>query len=187
MFRLSKRSIRAGVVGLASSLGLVVSVMVLAGSYPGGGEASNLQATAPGLGAAQSFAVLAAAGITNTGPTTVTGDLGTHPTAAITGFFGTTANDGPGTVTGQIHQTDGTALSARTALTGAYNNAAGSVPVTIVGTELGGQNLVPGTYASASGTFGITGTLTLNGGANDVWVFKTASTLITAGSSTVSL
>ena len=38
-----------------------------------------------GLGTAGSFAVLAGAGITNTGPTTVNGDVGTFPTTSETG------------------------------------------------------------------------------------------------------
>ena len=189
MSKISKLFTRAGVVGISWSLALAVSVMLLAGGYPGSGVASTLQAAAaPGLGAAQSFAVLAAAGVTNTGPTKVTGDLGTHPTAAVTGFFGTTANEGPGTVTGQIHQADATALSARNALTAAYNNAAGQPTDFAVGTELGGKTLAPGVYAS--GTFGITagaGPLTLNGNANDIWVFKAGSTLITSASSSVVL
>jgi len=39
-----------------------------------------------GLGTAGSFAVLAGTGITNTGPTTISGDVGTFPTPAETGF-----------------------------------------------------------------------------------------------------
>jgi Ice-binding-like len=42
-------------------------------------------ATAVGLGTAGSYAVLAGTGITNTGPTTITGDIGTFPNTPITG------------------------------------------------------------------------------------------------------
>ena len=113
----------------AALAGLAIGVVLFFSAFPGFWTAGRVQAaaTAPPLGSAGSFAVLAAAGVTNTGPTTVTGDLGTHPTPAITGFFGTTENDGPGVVNppGTIHQADATALAARTALTGAYNNAFG--------------------------------------------------------------
>ncbi|MEU4836540.1 ice-binding family protein, partial [Streptosporangium sp. NPDC023615] len=49
--------------------------------------------------------------------------------------------------------------------------------------------VTPGTYTSAAGTFGITGGLTLDaqGDPNAIFIFKTASTLITAAASTVTL
>jgi len=80
---------------------------------------------------------------------------------------------------GTNHGGDAVTQGAKTTLTTAYNVAAGRGASTVA-TELGGQTLVPGVYDSAAGTFGITGTLTLNGGANDVFIFKAASTLITA-------
>jgi Ice-binding-like len=55
------------------------------------------QATAPSLGAAQSFPILGGSTVTNTGTTVITGDLGVSPGTAVTGFP-------PGTVvSGTIH------------------------------------------------------------------------------------
>jgi hypothetical protein len=115
----------------------------------------------------------------------VNGDLGTSPNPSVTGFGGAPA----GTVNGSIHRADATAAEAQADLNAAYNNASGQGPVTTIATELGGQTLTPGVYDSQSGTFGITGTLTLDaqGDPNAVFIFKTASTLITASGSDVSL
>lgn len=76
---------------------------------------------------------------------------------------------------------------AKDDLVTAYNNAAGQTPVTTVPTELGGTTKTAGIYASDAGTFGIIGTLTLDaqGDPDAVFIFKTRSTLITAGSSRV--
>jgi hypothetical protein len=134
-----------------------------------------------GLGTADNFAVLAGSTITNTGPTTITGDVGLHPGTAVTG-------SGTMTINGTLHVADGVAEQAKTDLVLAYNDAAGRTPGTIA-TELGGQTLTAGVYNSADGTFGITGTLTLDaeGDPGAVFIFQTGSTLVTASASNVSL
>lgn len=144
--------------------------------------AANAQQAAVGLDSADAFAVLAGSTITNTGPTTITGDVGLHPGTSVTGFDDVTLN-------GSMHVNDATAEQAKVDLVTAYNDAAGRTPSTTVATELGGQILTGGVYDSATGTFEITGELTLDaqGNPDTVWVFQTASTLITASASTVTL
>ncbi len=135
-----------------------------------------------GLGTADSFAVLAGSMITNTGPTTITGDVGLHPGGSVTGFDSVTRS-------GELHVADAVAAQAKVDLVTAYNVAAGSGPTTTVATQLGGQNLVAGVYGSASGTFQLTGPLTLDaaGDPDAVFIFKMESTLVTASVSTVNL
>lgn len=164
---------------VASMLRIVSLVTIASLVLAGDSQA----ATSVGLGTADSFAVLAGAGVTNTGPSVINGDLGTSPTPAVTGFGGAPN----GTVNGATHQADALAAQAQADLTTAYNNAAGQGPPNTLATELGGQTLTPGVYDSESGTFGITGTLTLNGQGDPdaVFIFKTASTLIGASSSQV--
>lgn len=133
------------------------------------------------LGVAESFAVLAGSGITNTGPTTITGDIGTFPTTSITDL-------GTLTITGTNHAGDSVTQQAKTDLITAYDAAAGQGPVQAVPVELGGLVLPSGVYSSG-GELGLTGTLTLdaNGDPNAVFVFQTPSTLITATDSVVAL
>jgi len=128
------------------------------------------------LGTAKSFAVLAGTTITNTGATTITGDVGVHPGKTATGFTTVTLH-------GAKHLGDAVALSAKNSLVTAYNDAAGAKPVTNVPAELGGTTLKAGVYASA--TLGLTGTLTLDG--TGVFIFQAGSTLITAPNSKVAL
>ncbi|MEO5723988.1 MAG: ice-binding family protein [Ilumatobacteraceae bacterium] len=131
-----------------------------------------------GLGTASSFAVLAGATITNTGPSVITGGVGLSPGSAITGFP-------PGKVNGTIHAADAAAAQAQADVTTAYNDAAGRSPSATVSADLGGQRLLPGVYTG--GTLGLTGTLTLDakGDPQAVFIFQSASTLITASSSNV--
>lgn len=137
--------------------------------------------TPVGLGQAGSFAVLAGTGITNTGPTTITGDIGTFPTASITGTTSLT-------LSGTDHAGDSVTQRAKTDLVTAYTTAAGEGPTTAVPADLVGKTLAPGVYNSAS-AMGLSGVLTLDGKGdpNAVWVFQTGSTLITRSGSKVVL
>jgi uncharacterized repeat protein (TIGR01451 family) len=126
------------------------------------------------------FAVLAGSAITGSG--TITGDLGLSPWSAVTGFP-------PGIIIGTQHIADATAVLAQTHLTSAYNISSSQTPVSTVATELGGTTKIAGIYDSSAGTFWITGTLTLDalGDPSAVFIFRTASTLITAWASNIAL
>src|SRR3989339_256860 len=139
-------------------------------------------ATTVGLGTADNFAVLAGTTVTNTGDTVINGDLGLSPGSSVTGFL-------PGIVNGVEQIANEIALQAKEDLIKAYDRTTGLTPTSTIGTELGGKILTPGIYDSASGTFEITGTLTLDAqnDPNAVFIFKTASTLVTAVSSNVVL
>ena len=134
------------------------------------------------LGTTSNFAVLAGTTITNTGPTTITGDVGLHPGTAFTGQASVT-------MIGTVYLADPVALQAKNDLVTAYNDAAGRTPVTTIPSELGGTTLTPGVYTSNDGTFQITGTLTLDaqGDPDGVFIFQTATTLITATGSNINL
>ncbi len=129
-------------------------------------------------GAACSFGILAGSTVTNTGPTTVSGDIGVWPGSAIVGFP-------PGTLTGMLHTADPVAMAAQGALTTSYNTAAGapSPPANALPPDIGGSTFSAGVYHTlAQPSLGITGNLTLdgNGDPNAVFVFQIASTLTTA-------
>jgi len=130
------------------------------------------------LGAASSYAVLAGAGVSSTGPTIVSGDLGLTNAAptALAGFP-------PGTVVnGAIHQNDASAIAAYAALSTAILDAAGRTGGTAKSGNLGGQTLTPGLYTSTSSLAISSGNLTLDaqGNANAVFIFQMASTLTTS-------
>lgn len=135
------------------------------------------------LGTAQSFGVLAGSTVTNTGATTVTGNVGVSPGSAVTGFP-------PGAVVGgAIHSNDAVASQAQSDLTIAYNNiAATPCTVDLTGQNLGGLTLTPGVYCFTS-TAQLTGALTLDalGNPNALFLFKIGSALTTASASSVAV
>jgi hypothetical protein len=131
------------------------------------------------LGTADSFAVLGASAVTNTGPTILNGNLGVWPTGAITGFP-------PGIVNGTTHLADAVAQQAQIDLSSAYNSAAAQGCDQNLASELGGLTLLPGVYCFDDSA-GLTNTLTLDA-MNDptsVFIFKIPFTLTTASASSV--
>lgn len=127
------------------------------------------------LGSAAAFAILAGAGVTNTGGTIVTGDLGTDPTGTVDGFP-------PGVVIGEIHAADPISALAKIDLTTAYNDAQGrsTGSISLPG-DLSGLTLAPGLYTNSTSVMLSTGNLTLDaqGDENAVFILQMGSTLNT--------
>jgi hypothetical protein len=172
---------RHGWLRRAASIGVVAIGCSVSAAYA---------QTAPSLGSAQPFGVLAGSAVTNTGPTVINGELGISPSGAgsISGFP-------PGTATGATHAADGVALNAQNDMTTAYNSLFAQPCTTSYGPgnqDLTGLTLTPGVYCFASSA-SITGTVTLNalGNPNAVFIFLTgtagASSLTTGPGSTVQL
>jgi len=130
-----------------------------------------------------SYAILAGSTITNTGTTTISGNIGLSPGTAFIG-------QGPGADSivltgGTIHIADAVAVKAKSDLTTAFNVLMGR-PSTALAGDLGGQILTAGVYSFASSAQ-LTGTLTLDGGPDDIFIIQVGSSLTTATNSAVVL
>ena len=155
-------------VGLAALLWLGLPSRALAQGYLGAN--------------ARTFAVLAGTTVTCAGASTVTGDVGVSPGAAIVGF------PAPCTDVGTL-RTPPASDPAQLDLTTAYTTLAGLPCAATVGPNLVGLTLTQGVYCVGAAVSNLTGTLTLDaqGNPNAVFVFRMSSTLITSPASTVSL
>jgi hypothetical protein len=161
------------------------------------------------LGDAGNYVILAETAISNTGSTTVvTGDIGLSPAAAsyITGLgtpptldvSGCFSKSSPTSlVVGNIYAADYNTNScatptllttATTNMMTAYTDAAGRAPdFTEVGAgNISGMTLPAGTYKWGTGVL-ITTNVTLNGGANDIWIFEIAQDVTMPSGATVTL
>jgi hypothetical protein len=135
------------------------------------------------LGTAETFAVLGASTVTNTGATQIRGNLGVGPGTSVVGFP-------PGEMAlGTIYAGDAVAMKAQDDLTTAYKNAA-ALPCkfNLTGHDLGGRTLTPGVYCFNSSAQ-LTGALVLDftDGDKSGFIFQIGSTLTTASHSIVSL
>jgi hypothetical protein len=168
----ARRSARAATVALAGTVAVLLTLPTTA-----------FASTAPGLGTAKSYAVLAGTpSITNTGPSMISGSVGIFPAKSVIGLGGLPN----GTVTnGTIQAGTAAAGTAKSDLTAAYGVAKSS-PCNFneTGINLGGKTLTPGTYCQTTAPT-LTGILTLSG--NGVFIFQAGSTLVTAPASVVRL
>ncbi|MFD9741645.1 ice-binding family protein [Umezawaea sp. NPDC059074] len=164
----------------AAGLVTAASTLVVIGLLAGQTKAYAVESPVD-LGTAGSYSVLGGQAVTNTGPSTLQGDLGVSPGTAITGFP-------PGLAAGATHQADAVAEQAQSDLVIAYDDAAGRALTASVAGDLVGQTLPGGVYKS-TGPLALSGTLTLDGQGDptSVFLFQVASTLITASASSVSL
>jgi len=145
--------------------------------------AVNAYAAFVPLGTASIYAVLGEAGVTNTGPSVIHGDVGgSSGTPAVTGFP-------PGIVVAPSTILTGSVTNFNDATT-AYNTAQGFLGGTdLTGDTLGvgvASDLVAGVYKFSS-SVSLNGTLILDAGGNNnaSWTFQIGSTLTTASASTV--
>ena len=153
---------------------------------------NNYQAkaqTIPSFGSAESFAVLAATTITNTGNTVITGDVGVSPGTAITGF-------GPGIIENGLMYTGvgSKAGIAQADAKSAYDNlialstssASTNLTGSVLGQTAGATSLTPGVYTFSSSA-SLTGKLVLNdqGDPNALYIFTMGSTITTSSYSEV--
>ncbi|GAC1700137.1 MAG: hypothetical protein NVS9B4_00960 [Candidatus Acidiferrum sp.] len=126
------------------------------------------------------FRVLAAATITSSGPTMVTGSIGLSPGTSITGE--------PGCINGQVHIADPVALEAQKELTAAYDVAALLTPTLTCIDDIGEQSLHPGIYASGSSML-LTGELALDAHCDSdaQFIFQIASALTIGNGAKITL
>jgi len=132
------------------------------------------------LGSAAAYAVVAYSGVTNTGPSVITGELASYPIASVTGFP-------PGIITGGTQLGTPAAKQAQTDETAAYTYCKGVTPTeSLTGIDLAGKTLAPGVYNFAS-TAGISaaGILTLNGAG--IYIFQVGSAITTGAGAKILL
>jgi hypothetical protein len=126
------------------------------------------RAAAPALGDANSFAILGGSTVASSGATRVVGNVGVSPGRTITGFAG------------ELHRDDALARAAQRDARDAFDalSSGSCTPAPLTGA------LPPGVYCATSP---LQGTLTLDGDAAAVWIFRVDGALQTAAGSSIAL
>ena len=141
----------------------------------------NPAAAAPILGSSlASFAVLGASGVTNVPVSTIGGNLGAAPSAAVGGGYVFSS--------GSLQANTALAQQAQIELDAAILAVNGKGPGNTIGADLTGT-ITPGVYTVLAGVTNLSGALILDGGGSNsaVWAFLFPTTLITSTTSTVSV
>jgi hypothetical protein len=161
---------------MTASYGLLAFCLLLQAASS---DSTSINAVAPALGSLETFAVLAGTTVTNTGITTVTGDLGIFSGSSLTGMgIGTT-----GTIIGNTYLATAQAGAAQGDLTVAYNSATGQASgATLSNVDLGGLILSQGVYTFDAAAQLSAGELTLTGDANSIFIFQIGTALTITGS-----
>lgn len=149
--------------------------------------------TAVNLGTAGDFAILTKSGVSTTGVTSITGDVGVSPAAAtaLTGFGLIMDTNGQSShtpiISGKAYAADYAAptpakmTTAVSDMETAFTTANGlTTPAPIVGLyagDISGRILPPGLYKWSTGVLVTSAGVTLTGGPNDTWVFQIAQNL----------
>jgi hypothetical protein len=136
-------------------------------------------ATSPTLVDSVSYSVLSGTTVTNTGATSVQGNIGISPAGG--GGYAESGSTAYGAGS-SLHNADTSAANAQADNIAAFGTIDQGCTTTYAGTQdLVGLNLVPGVYCADA--FELSGTLTLSG--SGVWIFKSAATLVTSGTANV--
>jgi len=184
---------------LAAAFVLLSFAAACGGSSSSGGGSGGAVCTLAAcvdLGEAGSYVILAKSGISTTGTTAITGNLGVSPAAAstITGFGliadSTNVFSTSSLVNGRVYAANyavPTPANLTTAVADmqlAYTDAAGRTPgagkIDLAAGDINtATTLVPGVYKWGTNLL-IEADVTLNGSSTDVWIFQVSGTLTVA-------
>ncbi len=154
------------------------------GAIPGGAQAVYIYKTNNATQA--SLALASNYGTVQSRIYGIDGNLITYQSAAVPGSPAEVSSSAPfnigATGVGSPHINDSEAIAAHSAAQSAYTAIAGHAGYIAIPAVLDAQTLSAGYYSTGAATLDGGGALTLNGSATDVFVIKTASTLVTGSS-----
>jgi len=184
-------------INVKSLLGIVLTSALM---MPGAAVSQTSPAPV-NLGTSGNFVILAKTGISNTGVTSIIGDIGVSPNDAtsITGFgliadasneFATSS-----IITGKVYAsnyappTPAKMTAAVSDMETAYTDAAGRAPnfTELYTGNLTGQTLTTGVYKWGTGVLVSAGGFTISGSSTDVWIFEIAQNLTVANGAKIIL